>query len=346
MELLDRYLQAVRFWLPKAHQNDIIEELRDDLRSQIEEKESSLGRAITEDELCAILQHAGNPMRIAARYQKQQTLISSELFPLYKFVLMIVILGYLVPWLVTWLARVAWVIFAPASYRPTHALMVISGWGSAFTTLMFIFGIVTLMFAIMERVQSNLFRLDKWDPRKLPRLPTPSKRKVVSRTESIFGLIFSIFFVVWWLSLPRFGYQVLGHGLDSDAITWNPALRVYFLPILLPTIVVMAQQCINIFRPQWTWLKPALLLVSDIIAFVVIQAVVHHYPYLVISRAAQDAHYAQVEYAVNQAFLWGMVCFLIGIGIAIIIHGFQAIKAIRRLRNDRSTLPVQVSQVL
>jgi hypothetical protein len=29
MELLDRYLHAVRFWLPKAHQNDIIEELRD-----------------------------------------------------------------------------------------------------------------------------------------------------------------------------------------------------------------------------------------------------------------------------------------------------------------------------
>src|SRR5262249_52653448 len=139
MELLDRYLQAVRFWLPKAHQNDIIEELRDDLSSQIEDKESSLGRAITEDELAAILQHAGHPMRVAARYQKQQTLVGPELFPLYKFVLMIVALGYLVPWVMAWLARIAWAAFAPASYRPSHALTMISGFGSAFTTLLIIF---------------------------------------------------------------------------------------------------------------------------------------------------------------------------------------------------------------
>ena len=31
MELLDRYLQAVRFWLPKAQQQDIIAELSSDL---------------------------------------------------------------------------------------------------------------------------------------------------------------------------------------------------------------------------------------------------------------------------------------------------------------------------
>src|SRR5215467_9553188 len=131
MELLDRYLHAVRFWLPKAHQNDIIEELRDDLSSQIEEKESSLGREVTEDELAAILQYAGNPMRVAARYQKGQTLVGPELFPLYKFVLMIVALGYLVPWGIGWLARIAWMMFAPASYRPSHALTVVTGWGSA-----------------------------------------------------------------------------------------------------------------------------------------------------------------------------------------------------------------------
>jgi hypothetical protein len=39
MELLDRYLQAVKFWLPKAQKQDIIEELSEDIRSQVEEKE-------------------------------------------------------------------------------------------------------------------------------------------------------------------------------------------------------------------------------------------------------------------------------------------------------------------
>jgi len=345
MELLDRYLQAVRFWLPRAHQNDIIEELRDDLASQIEDKETSLGRSITEDELSAILQHAGHPMRVAARYQKHQTLVGPELFPLYKFVLMIVTLGYLVPWLMVWLARIAWVVFAPATYRPGHAVIVISGWGSAITTLLIIFGIVTLMFAILERFQLNRALLEKWDPRKLPRATKPKAR--VSRTESVFGLVFSIFFVVWWLSLPKFGYLVLGHSLGSGAISLNPALNAYYLPVLLPTLVIMGQQCINIFRPEWTWLKPAMMLFSDVIALIIFQSAIGHYPYVLINGAATDAaRNARVELIVNQVFLWSLVSALVAIGIAIIVHTVQTVQVILRLRKERGTLPVQLSQLL
>ena len=40
MELMDRYLQAVRFALPKSQRDDIVQELKDSLLSQIEERES------------------------------------------------------------------------------------------------------------------------------------------------------------------------------------------------------------------------------------------------------------------------------------------------------------------
>lgn len=342
MELLDRYLQAVRFWLPKAHQNDIIEELRDDLSSQIEEKESSLGRGVTEDELSTILQHAGHPMRVAARFQKKQSLIGPALFPLYKFVLKIVMFGYLVPWL---LIRIAMMIFAHFSHESNRVLAMISGWGQFWNSIFIIFGIVTVLFAILERFQSNLSFLDKWDPRKLPRAPKRKER--VSRTESIFGLVFSIFFVIWWLSLPRYGYLILGHGLDSGTIMMNPALRAYYLPALLPTLVLMAQQCINIFRPELTWLKPALALVSDVIAFVIFQSVVEHYPYVLINWAAKGAgSYVKVEFIVNQVFLWSLVSALIGVGVALIVHAYQTVLAIHRLRKEKRRLPIQVSQLL
>ena len=37
-ELIDRYLQAVRFWLPRtSRQEDVLAELGEDLRSQIED---------------------------------------------------------------------------------------------------------------------------------------------------------------------------------------------------------------------------------------------------------------------------------------------------------------------
>jgi len=35
MELLERYLQAVKFWLPNEQKQDTIAELSEDLRSQI-----------------------------------------------------------------------------------------------------------------------------------------------------------------------------------------------------------------------------------------------------------------------------------------------------------------------
>src|SRR5215469_5516421 len=48
MDLLQSYLKAVRRYLPRAHRDDIVAELSEDLRSQIEEQESELGRPLRE----------------------------------------------------------------------------------------------------------------------------------------------------------------------------------------------------------------------------------------------------------------------------------------------------------
>ena len=48
MELVDRYLKAVRFWLPKTRQEDILAELSEGIRAQIDEKEAELGRKLTD----------------------------------------------------------------------------------------------------------------------------------------------------------------------------------------------------------------------------------------------------------------------------------------------------------
>jgi hypothetical protein len=59
-DLLDRYLHAVRFWLPKSQQQDIVAELSEDLHAQIEEQESALKRPLNESELEAILKRCGS----------------------------------------------------------------------------------------------------------------------------------------------------------------------------------------------------------------------------------------------------------------------------------------------
>src|SRR5262249_2204644 len=84
MDLFHRYFHAVNIRLPKAQKQDIIAELSEDIRSQIDEKEAALGRKLTETEVEAILKQLGRPVMVANRYLPQQYLIGPLLFPVYK----------------------------------------------------------------------------------------------------------------------------------------------------------------------------------------------------------------------------------------------------------------------
>src|SRR5271165_1462952 len=83
-ELVDRYLQAVRFWVPKSQrQDDLIAELGEDLRSQIDAKEEELSRPLGEDDVKAILKNCGSPMVVGARLGPKRSLIGPTLYPIY-----------------------------------------------------------------------------------------------------------------------------------------------------------------------------------------------------------------------------------------------------------------------
>ncbi len=75
MDLVECYLHAVRFWLPRARQDDILAELSEDLRSQIDDRETELGRRLDEDEVAAILKKRGQPTRTALSVFGATTLI-------------------------------------------------------------------------------------------------------------------------------------------------------------------------------------------------------------------------------------------------------------------------------
>ncbi len=338
MELLDRYLQAVRFWLPRKQQDDIIAELGDDLRSQIEERESALGRPMNDDELVTLLKQAGHPLWVAGRYQKQQALIGSALFPLYSFVLKIVALGYLVPWLVVWIVLT---VFVPSHRAADPMLTLAGGWASFCTNIIVIFGSVTLAFAILERVQSAVSALQQWDPRKLPR---PKDR--VSRVESVFGLVFSIVYIAWWLSLPRYGALIFGP--IAGFFSLNPALYAWYLPLLAPPSIVAVQQCVNILRPQWTWLRAAAQLLSDSIALFIFVALAKFHPYLIPAGTANlDAQHTQALVKLNQAISWSILCVIIGICIAAIVHAYQTVRELRRMsKGSRNGAAMPASQTL
>src|ERR1700720_3284598 len=94
MELLDQYLKSIRSCLPEAQRDDIINELSENIHSQMEDKEGELGRPLSEAEVEAILKQHGHPLLVASRYRHDQRSVAfgrqwigPVLFPFYSRVL-------------------------------------------------------------------------------------------------------------------------------------------------------------------------------------------------------------------------------------------------------------------
>src|SRR5579884_3968637 len=83
MELIDRYLHEVERLLPEGQRKDIVAELSEDLRSEIDAKEAELGRPLSEDELESVLRKRGHPLSVAERFLPESQLIGAFLLPQY-----------------------------------------------------------------------------------------------------------------------------------------------------------------------------------------------------------------------------------------------------------------------
>jgi hypothetical protein len=262
MELLERYLQAVKFWLPRHQKQDIIAELSEDIHSEIDEKETELGRKLTEPEIETILKQRGRPMLVANRYLPQEHLIGPVLFPIYRLVLKIVLLCYLVPWMLIWFG----LLFFNSGYLPGHTgeawtSALASMWGSLWFATFVAAGTVTLIFAILERAQSKSAFLKDWDPRKLPPVRNPN---LIPRSSSIIELCAGMVFCLWWTA-----------NMHSPSMLNSPSLRIslsshwryFYWGFLILALVNISLAAVNLVRPYWTGLRATFRLLSDAAGF-------------------------------------------------------------------------------
>jgi hypothetical protein len=257
-ELIERYLQAVAFWLPKGQRQDIVAELSEDLHSQIEEKETELGRSLNETEIEATLKQRGRPLLVANRYLPQESLIGPVLFPIYRFVMKVVALCYLVPWILVWIGMMS----LSSSYRADHAS---AGWlhamvtaaNSLWSVAFFALATVTLVFAALERLQAQSRFLDQWNPRKLPPARNPSH---ISRAGSLIEVVVNLVFAAWWIDLMS-SPVILDR--PEIRIVLSPVWRYFFWGFLLLAFVNAALAVGNFARPYWTVPRASVRLMTD-----------------------------------------------------------------------------------
>lgn len=257
MELIDRYLQAVKFALPQAQRDDIIKELRDNILSQVEEKESELGRALTEDEQVDLLKKLGSPMQLASRYRKQQYLIGATMFPMYWKVLKVSLgLAFLV------LAGAS-IATAAAGKTFTESLGILFRYPSV---ALMTFAWMTLVFSALEFFGAKFQVSHRWDPRRLPPLTKNDPRK--SSFELITQLLVQTTFGVWWLAGLHYQYLIFGPAIAF--LNFGPVWQTIYPLFVVMVVSDLMLTAAMIMWPRWTLGRPISRLVISALGLIVL----------------------------------------------------------------------------
>jgi hypothetical protein len=257
MEILDRYLKAVKFWLPSEQKQDIIAELSEDIRSQIEDKESELGHPLSDAEVEAILKKVGPPMLVAQRYLPPRYLIGPALFPMYWFVLRLGWLCIYGPWLIIVIG-----LKIVASFGAAYAGAAASGMFEPFFRSLFIqFAVITGVFVALERTHANAEFLKNWNPRKQLKVRDPNR---IPRSSSISELAWYLMLLLWWVNVLRIP------KIPGVSVATAPAVLRLYWPILVLILCQGMIACLSAFRPLWNPGRAVFRGIVDGLSFLVV----------------------------------------------------------------------------
>jgi serine phosphatase RsbU (regulator of sigma subunit) len=82
-DLLERYLQAVRLFVPRRQHEDIVAEVSTDLATRMEDLQKEIGRPLTDEERVDVVRRNGHPVAVAGQYRGHERLIGPRMFPVY-----------------------------------------------------------------------------------------------------------------------------------------------------------------------------------------------------------------------------------------------------------------------
>ena len=240
MDLLERYLQATRFFLPRRQQDDILRELSENLISQMEEREEALGRALDEAEQADILRRHRHPMVVAGRYRSHQLLIGPVFFPVYLVALQVGLGAALLVTLV--LAGVAALLYGDPIRSAVEAMLAFPGRG------LMVFAWTTLVFAGLDMARVRLGIARDWDPRKLPAVVRPEFH--IRRLRTLWELVVLVSAILWLVLLPWAPHLLLGPA--AAVLEPAPIWPIVYFPILALWLAAAGLHAVDVVRPYWT----------------------------------------------------------------------------------------------
>jgi hypothetical protein len=338
MELLDRYLQAVKKHLPNKRQDDIIAELRANLEAQLEDKESELGRPLNQQEAEEWLKSLGHPMLMAAKYQPMQYLIGPGIFPIYWYVLRLVLL-----WGSVMYALVSAVIVPLTTHDATRIVGAVFAWPGVLLTMA---TWVTLIFVVVELVARNnpgkIPQFDgitkDWQPSTLPPLEkeqapgTKARSYVAAVAEVVFGFLA----LAWLLLIPKHPFLLMGPGIAVvNALPYQlaPVWTEFYWCILALCIIQLGWQCISLVTDNWRGPRVAYNIVTKVLGLIPLGLLLttpDHLLFVLKNPGADMERYGKTLFSINEGTHWGLTVVGVIVVLQLIWDVVQAVLAARR----------------
>jgi hypothetical protein len=317
MDILDSYLRVVKRSLPRAQSDDIIKELSDELRSQLEEQQATLGRPLRDEELMAFFKQHGDPMTVGRRYRQDHRslslgweLIGPELFPMY-----LILLSFNLTLTLAAVVVVSLIIHTPitldAFFVPVSAQIIC----------------LTVVFTVLNLIRRKFPQPWYYPPAELaPLLP-------ISRWYSLVGLVMWATVAIWWLAVPHFPHLILGSG--AAHLTLAPTWHRFYVPMLLLLLASISQRVLSLFQPTWTWVIPVMRMIINGAAVPILCGLMFRSQTLVVlAEGTQNTPENQQLVAnFNGLIRWGILgpWLWIWAGVAAMVYAWYCLPHLRRL---------------
>ena len=313
MELLDRYLQAVRKHLPWKRQDDIVAELKANLEAQLEDKEAALGRPLTNEEAMDWLKQLGSPLQMAAPYQTQQYLIGPTIFPTYRYVLQLACTWAVVINIIVSVIKIA-------TEDNTSPAAMFGALQQVPFTLLMTAAWVTLIFVVIEYAVAH--SKTKWMPPTAPsagwspaELPPLEKgegagQKPRSYPKAVAEVIFGFLFLAWWLLVPRHPYLLIGPGVlywHASPFQLAPISVLFYWWVVGVNVVQLAWRSADLIRGSWPRPRTAQTIVVSAIGLIplgLLLSVPDHAYVLLRNPALDQARYGAALTSINLSIHW------------------------------------------
>jgi hypothetical protein len=252
MKLVDLYAAKVARHLPRATRADIEAELRSTLEDMLEDRSRKAGRPADEQMEKELLKEYGAPDKVAETYNPMPYLIGPRMFPSF-----VRIVGIALTVLVIVLTVLLGINIAtqPVSGIGDLFKTIGEGFSGVFTAAIQAFGIIVIVFAVLERfVPASEFKLDvdsEWNPDDLLKMSEPDEVKL---WEPVLAIVMTVAALIIFNGYPHLVGLWYRSPLDGSWTAYPVLTEAFFkwLPwINITWVMDLVLQIGLIRRGRW-----------------------------------------------------------------------------------------------